>query len=140
MKEPNSVFGWDHWYIMYEDVLVVFLLVKWAPLVIYEDNTACISQLKESFIKGDRIKHISPKFFFTRDLQKDGEIDIHQIRSSENLADMFTKSLPAATFEKLTYGIGLRRLRDFNWSGQEGEMIHAVLFFPCLWFFPTGFS
>ena len=82
--------------------------------VIYEDNIACNSQLKEGYIKGDRTKHISLKFFFTRDLQKDGEIDIHQIRSSENLADMFTKSLPAATFEKLTYGIELRRLRDIN--------------------------
>ena len=87
---------------------------KMSPTFIYEDNTAYISQLKEDYIKGDRRKHISPKFFFTRDLQKDGEIDINQIRSSENLADMFTKSLPAATFEKLTYGIGLRRLRDFN--------------------------
>ena len=47
-------------------------------------------------------------------LHKDGEIDIHQIRSSENLADMFTKSLPAVIFENLAYGIGLRRLRDIN--------------------------
>ncbi|XP_031116482.1 secreted RxLR effector protein 161-like [Ipomoea triloba] len=35
---------------------------------IYEDNAACIAQLKEGYIKGDRIKHISPKFFFTHDL------------------------------------------------------------------------
>ena len=84
------------------------------PTVIYEDNIACNPQLKERYIKGDRTKHISPKFFFTRDLQKDGEIDIHQIRSSKNLAYMFTKSLPTATFEKLTYDIGLRRLRDIN--------------------------
>ena len=82
--------------------------------VIYEDNIACNSQLKERYIKGDRTKHISQKFFFTQDLQKDGEIDIHQIRSSENLADMFTKSLLATTYEKLTYGIGLRQLRDIN--------------------------
>ena len=87
---------------------------KMSLTVIYEDYTACISQLKEGYIKGDRTKHISPKFFFARDLQKDGEIDIHQIRSSENLADMFTKSLLATTYEKLTYGIGLRQLRDIN--------------------------
>ena len=65
---------------------------KMSPTFIYEDNTAYISQLKEDYIKGDRRKHISPKFFFTRDLQKDGEIDINQIRSSENLADMFSQS------------------------------------------------
>ena len=45
---------------------------KEAPTVIHEDNAACITQLKDGYIKGDRVKHISPKFFFTHDLQKDG--------------------------------------------------------------------
>ena len=89
-------------------------LGKMVPTILYEDNTACITQLKEGYIKGDRTKHISPKFFFTRDLQKDGEINVQQIRSSENLADLFTKSLPGTIFEKLVYDIGLRRLRDIN--------------------------
>ena len=35
---------------------------------IYEDNAACIEQIKEGYIKGDRTKHISPKFFFTHEL------------------------------------------------------------------------
>ena len=34
---------------------------------IYEDNAACIEQIKEGYIKGDRTKHISPKFFFTHE-------------------------------------------------------------------------
>ena len=62
----------------------------------------------------DRTKHISQKFFFTQDLKKYDEIDSHQIRSNENLADMFTMLLPAATLEKLTYDIELRRLRDIK--------------------------
>ena len=33
------------------------------PTIIYEDNYACINQFKKGFIKGDRIKNISPKFF-----------------------------------------------------------------------------
>jgi hypothetical protein len=32
--------------------------------IIYEDNTAYIAHLKERCIKGDKTKHISPKFFF----------------------------------------------------------------------------
>ncbi|KAK2443387.1 hypothetical protein QL285_014496 [Trifolium repens] len=80
--------------------------------VIYEDNTACIAQLKEGYIKGDRTKHIYPKFFFTHDLQKNGDINIKQIRSCDNLADLFTKSLPSKTFEQLVQKMGLRRLRD----------------------------
>ena len=58
----------------------------------YEDNAACIAQLKEGYIKGDRTKHISPKFFFTHDLQQNGDIEVQKIRSSDNLADLFTKA------------------------------------------------
>ena len=80
----------------------------------YEDNAACIAQLKGGYIKEDRTKHISPKFFFTHDLQQNGEIEVQQIRSSDNLADLFTKALPTSTFEKLRYKIGMRRLRDIK--------------------------
>ncbi|KAK4388340.1 hypothetical protein Sango_2440600 [Sesamum angolense] len=60
---------------------------------------ACIAQLKKGTSKGDRTKQISPKFFFTHDLQKNGDIDAQQVRSSENLADLFTKALPTAIFK-----------------------------------------
>ena len=65
------------------------------PTILFDDNVACIAQLKGSFIKGDRMKHISPKLFFTHDLQKNGDIDVRQIRSSDNPANLFTKSLLA---------------------------------------------
>jgi hypothetical protein len=87
--------------------------------IIYEDNTSCIAQLKEGYIKGYRTKHISPKFFFTRDLQKNGDISIQQVCSCDNLADVFTKSLPCKVFEKLVLRIGLLRLRDI--CLHEGE-------------------
>jgi hypothetical protein len=93
--------------------------IKESPTVIYEDNAACITQIKEGYIKGDRTKHISPKFFSTHELQKSGKIDIHQIRSSNNLADFFTKSLPTKTFRQLRHKIGLRHFRDV--CTHEGE-------------------
>ncbi|XP_071722225.1 sodium transporter HKT1-like [Rutidosis leptorrhynchoides] len=43
---------------------------------------------------------ISHKKVFTHDLWKKDEIEVKQIRSSDNLTDLFTKSLPIATFEK----------------------------------------
>ncbi|XP_070014474.1 secreted RxLR effector protein 161-like [Nicotiana sylvestris] len=46
------------------------------PTTLYEDNDACIAPLKGGYIKGDRTKHISPKFFFTYDLQQNGEINV----------------------------------------------------------------
>ncbi|KAI3506493.1 hypothetical protein L1887_28854 [Cichorium endivia] len=42
-----------------------------APTLIYEDNAACVSQMKEGYIKSDRTKHIPPKFFeYTQELIK----------------------------------------------------------------------
>ena len=35
---------------------------------LFEDNVACIAQIKGGYIKGDRTKHIFPKFFYTHKL------------------------------------------------------------------------
>ena len=43
--------------------------------ILFEDNVACIAQIKEGHIKGERTIHISPKKFYTHELQKSGEID-----------------------------------------------------------------
>ena len=79
------------------------------PTVIYENNVACITQLRGEYIQGDKTKHISPKFFCIHELQQNKKINIKQIRFIENLVDMFTKALPTSTFEKIVYGIGMRR-------------------------------
>jgi hypothetical protein len=84
------------------------------PTVIYKDNTACIAQIKEGYIKCDKTKHISPKFFSTHDLQKNSLINVCQVKSSDNLADLFTKSLPRNIFEKLSHKIGIRHLKDVH--------------------------
>ena len=87
-------------------------LITSIPTTIYEDNAACIKQIKEGYIKGDITKHISPKFFFTHELQKSHEVEVKKIRSSHNVADLFTKAFPLSTFKKLTYDIGMHRVCD----------------------------
>ena len=42
-----------------------FLNVPNSPTMIFEDNATYIAKIKANYIKGDRIKHILPKFFFT---------------------------------------------------------------------------
>ena len=42
--------------------------IKNKSTVLYEDNVACIVQVKGEYIKGDRTKHISPIFFYTHEL------------------------------------------------------------------------
>ena len=88
--------------------------IKDSPTTLFEDNVAFIAQIKGRYIKGDRTKHISPKFFYTHELQKSGEIDVQQIRSSDNLENLFTKSLSTSTFKKLIYKIGMSQLKDID--------------------------
>ena len=92
-----------------------------SPTILYEYNVACITQLKGGYIKGDRIKLISPKFFFTHDLQQNGGTNVQQIWSSDNLADLFTKALSTSTFEKLRYKIGMCHLQDIKYVLRQGE-------------------
>ena len=113
------------------------------PIILFEDNEACIAQTREGYIKGDRTKHIDPKFFFTHELQQRREIDVCHIRSCENPADLFTKALPTTPFEKLVHKIGMRRFRDiklWNWGGGIiflfVQHMHSFSFTRV---FPTGF-
>ena len=68
------------------------------PNIIYEDNEAYRKQIRKGFIKGEKTKHIAPKLFFTHKLQKNNEIEVKQVCSSNNLVDLFTKSLPKSVF------------------------------------------
>ena len=91
-------------------VLVKLSSIAGVLNIIYEDNKACIKQIRECFIKGDNTKHIAPKFFFTHELKKNNEIEVKQVRSNNNLADLFSKSLPKSVFQKLVYEIGMHRV------------------------------
>ena len=53
--------------------------IKNNPTILYENNAACIAQIKGGYIKGERTKHTSPKFFYTHELQKSCDINIQQI-------------------------------------------------------------
>jgi hypothetical protein len=87
-----------------------------SPIIIYEDNAACITQMQTGYIKSNIIKHIAPKLFYSHELQQNGETNILQIKSRGNLTDLFTKSLPTSSFEKCVKGIGMRLLRDLQAS------------------------
>ena len=71
-----------------------------SPTIIYEDNDACVAQMQTCYIKSNITKYIAPKLFYPHELQQSGEINILQTKSSDNFVDLFTKSLPASTFEK----------------------------------------
>ena len=72
MHEASREFVWFRSMIQHIKESCGLSSIKNNPTVLYEDNAACIAQIKGGYIKGDRTKNISPKFFYTHELQKDG--------------------------------------------------------------------
>ena len=66
--------------------------------------------MKMGYIKGDNTKHISPKFFHNQQQRTLLNIEVNQVSSEENAADLFTKSLPKAVFEKHVKSIGMLKV------------------------------
>ena len=75
--------------------------------------------MQTGYIKSNVAKDIAPKLFYPHKLQESGEINILQIKSCDNLADLFTKSLPTSIFQKFLHKIGMRRLRNLQESGGD---------------------
>jgi hypothetical protein len=95
-----------------------------SPTIIHEDNSACVVQMDTSYIKSNINKHIASKLFYPHEIQENGDINILQIKSCDNLADLFIKSLPYSTFQKCVEGIGMRRLKWLHSSG--GVILHDI--------------
>jgi hypothetical protein len=88
------------------------------PTLIYEDNRPCVDQIAKGFIKGDRIKHIAPKFFYTAEQHGD-KIQVEWIPSKENKADLFTKPLPRILHAEHMQGIGMRSLSKLQQTTRD---------------------
>jgi hypothetical protein len=71
-----------------------------SPLVIKEDNQACISFTKQP---GDhsRTKHIDVRSCFVRKWVEYGELELQQVDTTQQLADIFTKALESRQFQFL---------------------------------------
>ena len=80
------------------------------PMQIYEDNDACRHQMSEGFIKSENTKHLTPKIFYAAEQTENGNIAIEKITSAENLADLFTKTLPPPAHWKHMKSLKMRSL------------------------------
>jgi hypothetical protein len=74
--------------------------------------------MESGYIKSNLTKHIAPKLFYPHELQNNGEIEILQTKSCDNLADLFTKSLPYSLFHKYVEGIGIGDLETCRNLGE----------------------
>lgn len=74
--------------------------------VIYCDNSSAI-KLSNNLVLHGRSKHIDVKFHFIQNLTKDGVIELHYCRSEDQIADIMTKPLKVAAFQKLRALLGV---------------------------------
>jgi hypothetical protein len=89
-----------------------------SPTIIYKNNADCVAQMQLDYVKSNVTKHITPKLFYPHELQVNCDISIMQIKSCNNLADLFTESLPYTTFSKCIASICMLRLRDLQELGE----------------------
>ncbi|KAM3393919.1 hypothetical protein P3S68_002920 [Capsicum galapagoense] len=70
------------------------------------DNQATIA-ISHNPIFHEKSKHLNFKFFFLREVQKDGDVILVYCKTEEQWVDIFTKPLPVNKFELLRQKIGV---------------------------------
>jgi len=84
-------------------------------IVLYEDNSACVTQMQVDFVKGDQTKYIDPKYFsYIHDFIIERALEIKKVISVDNLVDLFTKALPLCVHRRLVHDSGMQRLNIFE--------------------------
>ena len=76
------------------------------PMDLLVDNLGTIA-LSETTKGHDLAKHIDIRYFFIRDAVKEGQVSIYTVASSQNLADIMTKSLPREKHRRIVTALGL---------------------------------
>lgn len=85
--------------------------VKAGPVVLYIDNKSAIDLSKNPVFHG-RSKHIDVRYHFIRECVEKGAIIIKHVRTEEQRADVLTKALHTAKFEKMRDLLGVKNLAE----------------------------
>jgi hypothetical protein len=76
------------------------------PTPIYCDNTSAIS-ISKNPVMHSKMKHIPIKYHFLREQVAEKNIRDEYVGTKEQVADIFTKSLPHESFEYLHQRLGV---------------------------------
>ena len=78
--------------------------MKKIPL--YCDSKSAI-RICDNLVQNSKTKHIALRYHFIKDHVEDGNVEVHFVRSADQLVDIFTKALPETTFNKILQGLGM---------------------------------
>lgn len=77
------------------------------PITVNVDNIGAI-YLTKNATTGSRTKHVDTRYHFVREYVEEGTIKVEFVRSEDNHADIFTKNLNGALFEKHSEAVGMK--------------------------------
>ena len=77
------------------------------PIVVYNDNQACIASLVNGQFKAST-RHVGVKYFWLRELVQEGEVMIMYLRTEEMIADGLTKGLERGKHQAFTKMLSMR--------------------------------
>ena len=77
------------------------------PGIIKGDNRGAIALTKNTRDHG-KVKHIDIRHHYIRELVQSGTITMEQVASADNLADLFTKTLPRDHHHRLLDALNIK--------------------------------
>lgn len=85
--------------------------VKSGPVTLFIDNRSAVDLARNPVFHG-RSKHIDLRYHFIRECVEQGLVVIKHVRTNEQRADILTKALATAKFEKMRDLLGVKDLED----------------------------
>ncbi|XP_055605684.1 uncharacterized protein LOC129753859 [Uranotaenia lowii] len=89
------------------NILAEFGIKNIAPITVHEDNQSCIHIATEPRDQ-KRMKHLDIRYNFIRECIQNEDLKVVYIPTQKQLADTFTKCLPAGPFKEHRATLGLR--------------------------------
>ncbi|KAF3635040.1 Ubiquitin carboxyl-terminal hydrolase family protein [Capsicum annuum] len=83
-----------------------------ATMIFCGNNSAI--KLSKNPVNHGRSKHIDVTYYFLRDLNNEGTIELQYCRSQDQLADILTKPLRFLPFQQLRRSMGIGTMKEFN--------------------------
>ena len=83
--------------------------IELGKLTIYCDNTSTIN-ISKNPVQHSKTKHIKIRYHYVRELVEQELVELAYVPTENQLADIFTKGLDSARFEKLRVQIGVCRV------------------------------